>query len=241
MMPAIRQEVGKRALPTLYLTILLSILHVCNVLAFKVIHVFGFDMALTGFIFPISFFMLLALNDSHGHQETGKIILMMLVGQSILLLLIPVGVRIPSPAGVATTAWYSNLYSGMWRVFISSNLAVGLSYYFVSFFNSRMKVWFLKKRKIFRFLMTTAIAKGILVIASYPINFYGLLPWEHILRICVNTWLFKMIISIPLVLILPALVKLNRLIDRVDIVDFNVSYNPVRLYQLRQAGVNMYE
>lgn len=230
-----------RRLPALYLTVLLSLMHVCNVMAFKVIRIFGFDIAFSGFLFPLCSLFLLALNESYGHQETGKVILLMLLGQSILLLIIPLGVSIPSPPGLAVTEAYRNLYHGLWKVFISSNLAVGLSYYFVSFFNSYMKVWLLKRHKINRFLLTMGISKAILVLASYPINFYGLLSWPHIFQICVNTWIFKMLISLPLLMMLPGLLKLNVLIDKVDVFDYRVSYNPLRLYAPHQSGVNMYE
>ncbi len=227
-------------LPLIYTTILVAIMNICNVMAFKVLDLFGFYIAMSGFLFPTSFYFLSALNESYGHRETEKAILMVMIAQNILLLVISIAVRAPSPLHVHTTQLYLDLYGKLWKVFISSNLAVGFSFYFSSLFNSRLKVWLLGKKKIIRFIVSTGIAKFILVSISYPINFYGILPVKQIFMMCLNTWIFKMIAALILSQLVPPLVRMNKKIDKVDIYDINISYNPLNLYKVSDSSNNMY-
>lgn len=227
-------------LPLVYTTILVAIMNICNMMAFKVLNLFGFYIAMSGFLFPTSFYFLSALNESYGHRETEKAILMVMIAQNILFLVVSLAVRAPSPPGVHTTQLYLDLYSNLWKLFISSNLAVGLSFYSSSLFNSRLKVWLLGKGKVMRFIVSTGIAKFILVSISYPINFYGILPVNKILMMCISTWIFKMVAAFILSQFVYPLVKINRKIDQVDIYDINISYNPLRVYKTDSPPTNMY-
>lgn len=230
---------GYYKLPAIYTIVLITIMNICNIMALKVLDLFGFHIAMSGFLFRLSFYFLSALNESYGHRATEKAILMVMISQSILLLAIPLAVRAPSPVGVITTHLYFDLFSKMWKVFISSNLAVGLSFYFSSLFNSRLKVWLLGRDKITRFIICTGIAKLILVTVSYPINFYEILSAEGILKLCVDTWVFKMIAAAILSQLVFPLVRINKKIDKVDIYDFNISYTPFNATK-NHNSVNMY-
>lgn len=227
-------------LPLIYTTILVAIMNICNMMAFKVLNLFGFTIAMSGFLFPTSFYFLSALNESYGHRETEKAILMVMISQNIFLAIVSLAVRAPSPPGIHTTQLYLDLYGNLWKVFISSNLAVGLSFYSSSLFNSRLKVWLLGKRKVIRFIVSTGIAKFILVSISYPINFYGIMPLKQILIMCINTWVFKMIAAVVLSQLVYPLVKINRKIDHVDVYDINISYNPLNVYRTENPPTNMY-
>lgn len=228
-------------LPIFYLTILISIMHICNVLAFKVVSLFGIQMAMSGFVFPLAFYFLAALSESYGHKETQRAIVMVLIAQIILLAGASILVRIPSPPNSLNTQSYYDLFGGLWRVIISGTLAIGLSFYFTSYSNSRLKIWLLGKRKIIRFIVANGIGKAILVSFTYPINFYGTLELQEIMAICVNTWIYKMIIASMISYTIIPLVEFNKRIDKVDMYDFRNAYNPLKVFAIKQSGANMYE
>lgn len=227
-------------LPIYYLTILISIMHICNVLAFKVVSLFGIQMAMSGFVFPLAFYFLTALSESYGHKEAQRAIAMVLIAQTILLVGISILVYIPSPLNVASTQLYYELFSSLWRLLISSTLAVGLSFYFSSYSNSRLKIWLLGKHKIIRFIVANGIGKAILVSITYPINFYGILEFQQIMVICVNTWIYKMIIASTISYTIIPLIKFNKKVDKVDMYDLQAAYNPLKSFSIKQSGVNMY-
>lgn len=227
-------------LPLLYFTIMISIMHICNVMAFKTITFFGFQMAFTGVFFPFSFLLLTALTESYGHVEAERHIFYILIGQTILISAISVVVRIEAFTGNQISGLYYHLYEYLYRLIISSNLAVGLSYYFTSALNSRFKCWLLGKMWGVRFLIANGIGQFILVSVTYPINFYKILNWNQVLHICINTWIFKMCIVFILLLIAPILIKINRKIDHVEVYDFNILYNPIKMYRPGNYGKNYF-
>ena len=226
-------------LPLLYFTVIISILHVCNVMAFKIVTIFGHQLAFTGIFFTASFLILTALNETYGHVETERHILYLLIGQTILILSIAVIVRIDTNL-IMTSRLYYDLYKNIWRLLISSNLAVGLSYYFTSLLNSKLKCCFLWKAALMRFLLANGIGSAILVFATYPINFYGLLTLTQILYVCINTWIFKMLSVSILLLAAKPLANINKKIDKIDIYDFDVLYSPTKMYTQGNYGRNSF-
>ncbi len=209
-------------------------------MAFKIVTVFGHQFAFTGLFFPISFLLLTILNESYGHVETERYILYILIGQTILISIITLVVRIDIGNGIKTSSLYYELYKNLYRLIISSNLAVGLSYYFTSLLNSKFKCWFLGKSRWARFVIANGIGKAILVLFTYPINFYGMLTLGQIFHVCINTWLFKMGFAIIILLAAKPLVKMNRAIDKIDIYDFDVRYNPLKMYNKGNYGKNYF-
>lgn len=227
-------------MPLLYFTLLLTIMLICNVTAFKVITILGFPFSFTGIFFPISFLFLTLFNESYGHVETERFILYILIGQTLFITMISVVIRINVGNAVFTSHLYYQLYKDLYRLILSSNLAVGLAYYFTSFLNSKFKCWLLGKAVWFRFLLANGIGKAILVLCTYPINFYGLLSWEKITELTVDTWVFKMLIALVLLCFLKPLKKLNQKIDRIDIFDFHIQYNPLKAFSPGNYGENYF-
>ena len=209
-------------------------------MAFKIVTIFGYQFAFTGIFFPISFLLLTVLNESYGHVETERCILYILIGQTILITIISLVIRIDVVNETKTSGLYYELYKNLYRLLLSSNVAVGLSYYFTSFLNSKFKCWFLGKTWWLRFVIANGIGKAILVLATYPINFYGMLSWNKIFHICINTWIFKMLIAFILLTTAQLFVKINRKIDSIDVYDFGVLYNPLKMYKFENYGKNRF-
>lgn len=227
-------------LPLLYFTVMISIMHICNIMAFKTVTIFGFPLAFTGIFFPLSFLLLTALTESYGHIEAERHIFYILIGQTILIGVISIVVRIEVSTGNRISELYYHLYEYLYRLIISSNLAVGLSYYFTSVLNSKFKCWLLGKMWWIRFLIANGIGQLILVCVTYPINFYSILSWNEILHICINTWVFKMCIALILLLIAPLLIRMNRKVDHIEVYDFNILYNPIKMYKAGNYGKNYF-
>jgi len=225
----------------LYFTILVTIMHICNIMAFKIINIHGYQFALTGIFFPISFLFLTVLTESYGHIEAQRNILYILISQTLLISIISIAIRINVHGFITTTNLYYDLYKNLYRLILSSNLAVGLSYYFTSFCNSKIKCWILGKKWWVRFLIANGIGKAILVLTTYPINFAGMMSWSNIMKIAVNTWVFKMFFAaIILGIIAPLFIKLNKKIDAIDMYDFGISYNPIKIYKSGNVGENRF-
>lgn len=236
----LKERYKKYQMPTIYLALLVTIINICDVVIFKTISIHGIIISMSGIFFPFSFLILTALNESYGHKETEKAILMIIVAQSLFIILISISIRLPSNEELHTASLYFELYQNLWRLLISSSLAIVLSFYTSSFLNSKFKIWLLGRRQIIRFIIVNSIAKAVLVIIAYPANFYGVLSTIQIIKLTFDTWFFKVLVSIILAFVVRYLTNINKRVDKIDIYDFNTDYSPTKMFQEAHSGENMY-
>lgn len=230
----------KKSMPIFYIGFLVTIINICDVLIYKSVTIFGFTIAMSGLLFPFSFLLLSSLSENYGHKETEKAILMILLAQAIFMATISIAIRLPSVNGIPVSNQYFALYKNLWKLIIVADLALFLSFYASSFLNSKIKIWLLGKHIILRYLIVNSIAKAILVFISYPASFYGIMSMKNILIMSFNTWVFKIFASLVLAIFFPYLIKLNKKMDKVDIYDFNTVYNPIKMFDTKNSGENMY-
>ena len=101
-------------LPLIYFMLSITVMHICNVMAFKVVTFFGHPFAFTGVFFPLSFLLLTVLNESYGHVETERHILYILIGQSLLIGVISLVVRFDIGDFISTSNLYYDLYKNLY-------------------------------------------------------------------------------------------------------------------------------
>lgn len=220
--------------------LMITILLICDALAFKVVTIYGYDLAASGLIFPLSFLLASVITDVYGFYLAGRIIWVQLSCQALFILMINLFVFLPSPNGSNASFHYLGLYHNLWQVLVAASIAVTLAYFFNDFIMSKLKIYMSGKYFAVRFLVSNAIGKGILVSISYPINFYGQYHMHHILEIALNTWAYKMIIA---VILFPVAIWLSTFIKRVeklDYFDYGISYNPIKVFNESVSGENKY-
>lgn len=221
--------------------IMITILLICDVLAFKVVSICGYNFAASGLIFPLSFLLASVITDVYGFILAGRIIWVQIICQALFILTINSVVFLPSPENSNLALHYFNLYQNLWHVFLASTIAVTSAYFVNDFTMSRLKIYMGGKYFILRFLISNAIGKAILVSISYPINFYGLYNVNQIATIALNTWIYKMIIAVilfPVAIILSGIIKR---IEKIDFYDYGISYNPINVFNESTCGKNKYE
>lgn len=229
-----------KKMPVIYVALLVTLINICDVVIFKTVSIFGFTISMSGFLFPISFLLLSTLNETYGHKETERAIFMIILAQSLFIVTISIAIRMPSTVGLHTANLYFLLYHNLWRLLITANLAIVLSFYITSFLNSKIKIWLLGKHPIIRILCINSLAKAVLVLIAYPANFYDVLTFTQMLEMCFYTWIFKIVASLFLAWFVPLLIKLNKTTDKIDIYDFETSFNPINMFKVEQSGENMY-
>ncbi|ATN86910.1 VUT family protein [Coxiella burnetii] len=202
--------------------------------------IFGFHIAMSGLLFPFSFILLIVITETYGYRETGRAILIILLSQNILLILLSITARLPSPTNIPLSHEYYSLFSGVWRILISGNIAIPIAFFFNSLLNSKLKVYLKGTKWVVRFLLTNALSKGLLVFISYPINFFGVLPIKTVLHICLDTWLFKIVFCILTVWLIRLISEISSKVDSTDIYDINTNYSLLQLYSPKNSGMNLY-
>jgi uncharacterized integral membrane protein (TIGR00697 family) len=221
--------------------IMITILLICDALAFKVVSINGHDFAASGLIFPFSFLLASVITDVYGFILAGRIIWVQLTCQALFILTVNLVVFLPSPDSSSTAPHYLSLYQNLWHVLVASTIAVTSAYFVNDFTMSKLKIYMSGKYFMLRFLISNAIGKAILVSISYPINFYGLYSANHIAEIALNTWIYKMIIAVILFPVAILLANMIKRIEKLDYYDYGISYNPITVFSENVSGKNKYE
>ncbi len=240
MQPMIERKNRSSWLLKIYIAALVTIMNICDITALKVVSFFGINIAMSGLLFPFSFILLSIITETYGYRETGRAVLIVLLSQNILLITLSVAVRLPSPSNTPISHEYYTLFSGIWRILVSGNIAIPIAFFFNSFSNSKLKVLLKGKKWAVRFLLTNSISKALLVFVSYPINFFGLLSIHDVLQLCLNTWLFKICFCIMTVWSIRLMSSMSTKLDSTDIYDINTDYRLTKLYSSKHAGINVY-
>lgn len=235
---------------TYLVVICVSIMLICDTVAFLTVPIFGHEIAASGAFFPLSFLLLGVIANNYGYEKAGQVVWFMMFAQAFFIGAIFFMVWVATKNDISlhpiiTTQHlnsteiikhaYYNLFHRYWQVLLGSSLAVIAAYFgsnfFVSILKSKAKIRLLETSTILRILVSTGIGKAILVGVSYPFNFYSVKTMPQIIHLAISTWIFKMIIAVVFCFIIPILTRLIKSIDHSDIYDNNISYNPFRVFK----------
>jgi uncharacterized integral membrane protein (TIGR00697 family) len=215
----------------------------CDVFIFKTITIFGFPCALSGIIFPFTSLMMICINEIYGHQQTASSLINLIVAQVFFLLGLIFLPQIPSPRGFAPelVQAYTTIFQNEWRVALSSPVGIGVTLYLSSVINSKLKTIFLGKYLVLRAMINSIVTTAILVSIIYPINFYHLLSGDKIFKICIHTYVYKIIMASFVLFLSYPIIFFAKKIEKRFIFDLDTSFNPFLIYSAKSTGVNLYD
>lgn len=220
--------------------LMISVLLICDALAFKVVSIYGYNFAASGLIFPLGFLLASVITEVYGFALAGRIIWVQLLCQALFILTVNFFVLLPSPDGSITAPYYFNLYHNLWHVLIAGTTALVSAYFINDIIMSKLKIYLSGHYFVMRFIASNAIGTAILVSVSYPINFYGLYPINDIAVIAFNTWVYKMIFAVILFPVAVFLANVIKRVERLDYFDYGISYNPMAVFSETVPGENKY-
>jgi len=221
--------------------LMITVLLICDALAFKVVSINGHDFSASGLIFPLGFLFASVITEVYGFALAGRIIWTQILCQALFILTVNLFVLLPSPIDSVTTQYYLNLYNNLWHVLIASTTAVLSAYFTNDIIMSKLKIYLSGDYFLLRFIVSNAISAGILVSISYPINFYGIYTLNQIAAIAFNTWIYKLIFAIALFPFATLLANIIKRIERIDYYDYGISYNPLFVFKQNTLGENKYK
>jgi queuosine precursor transporter len=213
----------------------------CDTLAFKVIHVFSRDFAVSGIIFSISFSLSSIITEVYGFNLAGRIVWVQLLCHVFFILLVNLFVILPSPETSSTHELYYNLYHNIWHVLLGSCIAMPTAYFINDIILSKLKINLYGRKFIFRFLISNTLASAALVLISYPVTFHDQYSIQFIMQVAVNTWVYKIIAAVILLPFTMFVINLLKNLEKTDYYDYGTSYNPLKVFSTLELGENKYE
>lgn len=220
--------------------LMISILLICDTLAFKVIVIKGHDFAVSGLIFPLGFLLASVITEVYGYALAGRIIWVQMLCQATFILTVNLFVIMPSSGDSLVTAHYFYIYHQFWHVLLGSTCAVVAAYFINDIMMSKLKIYLSGNYFIIRFVISNVISAGILVFISYPMNLYGLYSIDKILIVAFDTWIFKIFLAIILFPVAIFLQNTIKRIEKLDYFDYGISYNPFTVFNEHVQGINKF-
>lgn len=220
--------------------LMITVLLICDALAFKVVTIYGHNFAASGLIFPLGFLLASVITEVYGFTLAGRIIWVQLLCQASFILTINLFVLLPTSNESVTASHYFNLYHNLWHVLLGGTTALVTAYFANDIIMSKLKIYLSGNYFIMRFIASNAISTAILVCVSYPINFYGLYSINKITMIALNTWIYKMVLAILLFPLAVFLANAIKRIEKLDYFDYGISYNPLTVFSEYISGENKY-
>jgi uncharacterized PurR-regulated membrane protein YhhQ (DUF165 family) len=201
----------------------------------------GYNFAASGLIFPLSFFFASIITEVYGYNLAGRIVWVQLLCQVLFVIIINIFVLLPSPEISGNTSYYFNIYHNFWRVLLAGSIALTCSYFLNDFIISRLKIYMYGGYFTIRFILSNALGNALLVIISYPINFYHLHDINFILELAFNTWIYKISVATILLPIAIFFTNIVKRVEKLDYFDYGISYNPITVFRENISGQNKYE
>lgn len=224
-----------------FVSLMITVMLLCDVLAFKIVCISGHYFAASGLIFPLSFFLACIVTEVYGYKLASRIIWLQVICQAIFILVINLFVIFPSGMNSDFSFFYFGLYKNFWHVLVVASFAIPLAYFTTDFIMSTYKLKMCGDFFYFRYFLSNFLGKAILVIISYPVTFSGKYSPSGILHIAVNTFLYKIamaIVLMPIALVCSILVKK---LEKLDFYDYGISYNPLSVFKDIKKGKNLYK
>lgn len=207
-----------------------TIMITCDTLVYKVIDLNGFKITASGIIFSLSYLLSTISTEVYGYKLGGRAVWIVISCQAVFVILVNIAVLIPDTSPGTIGGHFYAIYHEFWRVMIGTFISVPASYFCNSFIVSKCKLYFHGRFFIVRYLFSSMVAQGVLLLTAYPISLSSKYNVYELTNIIATTWSYKVAISLLLFPIAAYLVSLIKKIEHTDYYDWGINYNPFLVF-----------
>ena len=208
---------------------MVTIMITCDTLVYKIIDFYGFKLTASGIIFSMCYLISTITTEVYGYKKGVRIIWIMLLCQTFYVVAIN-SAAIVQRHNNEVAGHYHELFHEFWRVMVGTWISVPASYFCNSFVISKLKIFFLGRLFIIRYMVSAMTAQAVLLITAYPISLSGKYSFGELLNILASTWSYKVLISFILFPIGIYLVGVVKKYEKTDFYDWGISYNPLKAF-----------
>jgi uncharacterized integral membrane protein (TIGR00697 family) len=217
-----------------------TIMIVCDTLVYKVIDIYGMKITASGIIFSLCYLLSTISTEVYGYKLGGRTVWIIVICQTVFVLLINLAAIVQVDQNTIAQNYYA-LFNEFWRVMVGTWISVPASYFCNGAIVSRLKVYFNGRLFIVRYMLSSMVAQAVLLLTAYPISLSSKYQTGELANIIFTTWSYKILMSIILLPLGIYLVSVIKRIEKTDYYDWQVSYNPLRVFGDSSAGRNFYQ
>ncbi len=201
-----------------------------DVVAFRFTNIFGLVESGATILFPLTYVLGDVTAEVYGWNVGMKMVWGGLFCEGIFALLISAIINMPFFYGIGQyQTEYKDILGGIWLFvvagIISNSIAGLLNIYFIS----KFKVLWSGKVFWIRSILSTCISEFILIFITVIIAFIPAIHFEATMHVFRDAYLLEIIYSIIFAIPAQYLVRVLTRIERIDVYDYNVNYNPFKI------------
>lgn len=207
--------------------IFITCLITANIIAVKLVSIFGLVVPAAVVIFPISYIVGDILTEVYGYHRARQVIWLGFICNLIAVLAIWIGKILPSAAFWEGQQAYDTILGGVPRLLAASFVAYIAGNFANSYVLAKMKIATRGRWLWTRTIGSTLVGEGLDSLIFITFAFVGTIPLSGLVSAIVTQWIFK---SVYEALVTPVTYKVVDSLKRqegMDVYDYDTQFNPL--------------
>ena len=209
--------------------VFVTCLVIANIIAVKLVTIFGLTVPAGIIIFPISYICGDVLTEVYGFRRARQVIWLGFGCNLLAVAAIWVGLMLPSAGFWDAQPAYERILGFTPRLLVASFCAYLLGEFANSFVLAKMKVATQGRWLWSRTIGSTIVGEGLDSLIFVTIAFWGIIPAAGLLSAIVTQWLFKVAYETLATPITYAVVGFLKREEGLDVYDRDTSFSPLAL------------
>jgi len=210
------------AIVAIFITSLIT----ANIIAVKLIRLFGLTLSAGIIIFPISYIFGDVLTEVYGYSQARRVIWLGFLCNLITVLAILLGQVLPSASFWKGQAAYEQILGYTPRILVSSFLAYLVGEFANSFVLAKMKIATGGRWLWTRTVGSTLVGQGFDSVVFITLAFAGTIPTSGLFSTIVAQWLAKSAYEAAVTPCTYAVVSFLKRREGIDVYDYDTRFNP---------------
>jgi uncharacterized integral membrane protein (TIGR00697 family) len=221
---------GKNLYSTWFLfivAIFITCLITANIIAVKLVEIFGFVLPAGTIIFPISYIFGDVLTEVYGYRQARRVIWLGFLCNLIVVAAVWIGQVLPPSSFWDGQKAYERILGYTPRLLVASFLAYLVGEFANSFVLAKMKIATKGRWLWTRTIGSTLVGEGLDSLVFMTLAFFGTIPMAALLLAIFTQWLVKSsyeAVATPLTYIVVNFLKRK---EGIDVFDYDTKFNPL--------------
>ena len=209
----------------LFITCLIT----ANIIAVKLIAVFGLVLPAAIIVFPISYILGDVLTEVYGYRQARSVIWLGFFCNLILVIAIWLGGLLPAASFWDGQAAYARILGYTPRILVASFLAYLVGEFSNSFVLAKMKIATNGRHLWTRTIGSTLVGQGLDSMVFITLAFAGTIPFSGLFSAIITQWLLKTAYEAAVTPLTYKAVNFLKRREGLDVYDYDTRFNPLLL------------
>lgn len=211
----------------LLVTTFVTCLITANIIAVKLVVVWGLVLPAGVVIFPMSYICGDVLTEVYGYRQARRVIWLGFLCNLIAVAAIWLGQQLPAASFWDGQAAYARILGYTPRLLVSSFLAYLVGEFANSFILAKMKILTQGRWLWTRTIGSTLVGQGLDSLVFITLAFWGQIPLTHMVTVIVTQWLVKTAYEASVTPLTYWVVHILKRHEGMDVYDHHTRFNPL--------------